>query len=568
MIWESLGGKFAGVKLHRLLSRLLPTTTTTIATTPSSRGINLSRGSLALRLPPYVSQMASSSPTMPSSTLAKRPSPSSSALIPPPPPPKRIKRPAKVLDEDDYTEALSKIIARDYFPGLLETETQQEFLTALESNNPAWIAEAGAKLRNVMTPGPHTRNNQTRTARNSRFPRSLPSHTTPGGRATPSSTPRGFKGDETPTISVTGVENEAFPTTKSKIDTSGLSLSAFQSKYTSEDNESFNALLDKQNAKRRAKHAHLWTPDQRIPSARQIAHRSREARLLAQKAEDEADGKALLPLTVGGGEGANRPARPDSWKIKRPENTFMFPASSVDEDGIETVAEVRERTSRAGPKGVVHANTRLPGPSIHDGHPAAISIPPSPSLSAIRDAIAGHPRLSASEVEVDDTTGGGETPRVNGYAFVDEDEPGNLHQEAEDPSTPTYRDLLAGQVGDPTPNPFRIGEVRKREYLHHRLVEREARKKRLSQQQQRQVLRKGEVDVPKFLSSPLAVGAGVGGKAGRDGGAGLTPAAKRMLDRVVTRTPVATTRGGDSSGPERNIWTPTLTPRRRNMVAD
>ena len=54
-------------------------------------------------------------------------------LMPPPPQVKKIKRPKKVLDEDTYTEALSQIIARDFFPGLLQTEIQQEYLDALES---------------------------------------------------------------------------------------------------------------------------------------------------------------------------------------------------------------------------------------------------------------------------------------------------------------------------------------------------------------------------------------------------------------------------------------------------
>src|SRR6266536_1898845 len=77
-----------------------------------------------------------------------------SSLMPPPPPPKRIKRPSKVLDEDDYTDALSKIIARDFFPGLVETQTQQEYLDALESKDKEWIETAGRRLTEVMTPGP------------------------------------------------------------------------------------------------------------------------------------------------------------------------------------------------------------------------------------------------------------------------------------------------------------------------------------------------------------------------------------------------------------------------------
>lgn len=505
--------------------------------------------------------MSSPSTAMSSTALAKRQLPACSALMGPPPPPKRIKRPPKVLDEDDYTDALSEIIARDYFPGLLESKTQQEYLTALESNNPAWIADAGAKLREVMTPGPSTRSRNARAARNSRFNTPLPSIPTPRYGATYGATPRGFTGDETPASSIAEIEDTA-TTQKPEIDTSTLSLSAFQSKYTSEDNESFNALLDKQNYKRRKKHAYLWAPDQRIPSARQIAHRNREAKLLTQKVEDEAAGKALVPITVGGS--AEKPCQPDAWKIKKPDNTFMFPPSSVDEDGLDTVAETKERLSRAGPKGVVHANTRFPGPSLHNEH--AASVPPSPSLSAIRDAIAGNPRLSASEIQDTGAGNGGETPRVNGYAFVDEDEPENIPLQDETQS-PSYRDLLAGQVGDATPNPFKIGEVRKREELHHRMVERESRKKRVNANQVGGGGGRGG-DVPKFPSSPM-IGKGVlgmGSRAREAGSAagGLTPAAKRLLDRVG-RTPVAgrPSGGGDDSSGLRNMWTPMQTPRRR-----
>ncbi|OAT13316.1 hypothetical protein BDBG_17784 [Blastomyces gilchristii SLH14081] len=94
-------------------------------------------------IPITTSSPSPSSPS-PTSTLTKRPSSASDALtMPPPPLPKRIKRPATVLDEDEYTDALSHIIARDFFPGLLETQTQREYLDALESRDREWIRRAG-----------------------------------------------------------------------------------------------------------------------------------------------------------------------------------------------------------------------------------------------------------------------------------------------------------------------------------------------------------------------------------------------------------------------------------------
>src|SRR5580700_4890612 len=72
------------------------------------------------------------------------------AAMPPPPPPKRNKHPSVVLPEDAYRAGLSHVIARDYFPGLLETEARQELLDALEAKDEAWIREAGARLRDAL----------------------------------------------------------------------------------------------------------------------------------------------------------------------------------------------------------------------------------------------------------------------------------------------------------------------------------------------------------------------------------------------------------------------------------
>lgn len=159
---------------------------------------------------------------------------SDTALMAPPPPAKKIKRPRKVLDEDSYTDALSQIIARDFFPGLLETETQQEYLDAVESKDQAWISSAGKRLRHVMTPG---RSRATATPK--------PTYV-PGGQ-----TPRGYVGD-TPATQI----SEAPAPRPSSLDTN-MSLSKFQATYTSEDNESFYKLVDKQNQKKADKYAWL-----------------------------------------------------------------------------------------------------------------------------------------------------------------------------------------------------------------------------------------------------------------------------------------------------------------------
>ncbi|KAL4890421.1 nuclear protein DGCR14 [Aspergillus ambiguus] len=464
----------------------------------------------------------------PSQALDKRQN--ATSLMPPPPPPKRIKRPATVLDEDVYTQALSDIIARDYFPGLLEEQVKQEYLDALDSKDKEWISASKQKLSDLMrTPG---------RARGRPAASATPRFTS----ERPGDTPTGWGGDTPMSVmsSSSSVAPDSASSKPSTPDVSRLGLLDFQAKYTSEDNESFNKLLDRQNSKRREKHAWLWAQN-KIPSARQIAHRNREAKRI------EAQGR--LPAIKSDLDA--RPANPDSWSSASatPDNALMFMPSSI-EDSHETIAQKAEAASRAAPKRVVYQNTRLPDDSTLSPAAASAPPPPSPSLSAIHDAIAGRPRPTDSDPGA---SHGGETPRVNGYAFVDEDEPpstaaapGNGNGNGNDDETPDLR--LLG-TADATPNPFQIRETRRREALHHRMVDRVARNKRIDR-----AARDAKTPItaasPSWPSSPRLDFTPRGKM--------LTPAAQNLLQRVG-RTP----RAGSSASAAgtRDMWTPT--PRRR-----
>jgi protein DGCR14 len=426
-------------------------------------------------------------PSPPSQELAKRPA---GQLMPPPPPPKRIKRPATVLDEDVYTSTLSHIIARDFFPGLLETQIKQEYLDALESKDKAWIASSKKKLTDVMrtpTPGSNTRR---------KSDSSMPS--TPQHFGRPGDTPHGWGGD-TP-MSMVSTSTAATEVQKAP-DVSNMGLLAFQSKYTSEDNESFNKVVDKQNEKRREKHAWLWN-DNKIPSARQIAHNQRETKRITAAGGNPETG--LVKHEIKTNLDA-RPAKPDTWKF-RPDNTLMFLPSSV-EDTHETKPQKAEATSRAGPKRTLYQNTRLLDPHAAA---AADAVPPSPSISAIQDAIAGRPRLNESEAYT-----GSETPRVNGYAFVDEDEPESFSHNSSSKDDEADWRLLGPSSSER--NPFQLAETGNREALHHRMVDRVARNKRAE--------KAASVKTP--LRTPYGRGNSTPGKM-------LTPAAQMLLQRVGT----------------------------------
>lgn len=439
-----------------------------------------------------ISKMASASS---SQALTKRSLDSS--LMPPPPPSKRIKRPAKVIDEDSYTDALSHIIARDFFPGLVEAESKQDYLDALDSKDHEWIAAAGRKLTEVMTPGPDGRRNRGRR----------------GTSMTPMSglygndlgdTPVAWQGD-TPTSVMSSESTETATSSKPEVDTN-MSLSAFQTKYTSEDNESFYKLLDKQNLKKAEKYSWMWAGN-KILAPRQIAHRQREARLLSQKATQQTadDGKNHLSIEPPD----TRPAMPDAWPA-RAENALMFEPSSVQET-TQTIQQSADSASRAPPKAVVYDNTRLPPPSSHTSSP-----PPSPSLSAVQAALSGHPRPSSSS-----SINAPSTPRVAGYAFVDPSPPPTPSEPNPPPRNWGSTSLLG--AGDASPNPFNIRETGRREALHFRMVDKVAKGKRAAGRKDGLL----SSPVPKFASSPKVGGLTPAGRMGA-----LSPAGKKLAGRL------------------------------------
>ncbi|KAL2162768.1 hypothetical protein VTH06DRAFT_6604 [Thermothelomyces fergusii] len=429
-------------------------------------------------------------------------------LMPPPPPAKRIHRPKRVLDEETYTEALSHIIARDFFPGLLESEIQQEYLDALESKDEEWIESASRRLRQVMAPGRQRRLRSTLATPLRPAPAAAGRTPVSYVGETPASAASAARGGPSSSSAATcTTTTTTTTTTKPPIDLN-VSLATFQSRYTSEDNESFYRLLDRQNQKRVQKYAWLWTGN-KLPSKQQLKQKEVEARLLARRGPGALrdDGFARDRLAIADADSASaRPAVPDHWKGAKPRNELMFVPDGVEEAGwrgrrLQTVAERAQAESRAPPKQIVYENTRPPRP----GGPA----------------IAGNRRPCDAESSVAGVGGGGgggggETPRVNGYAFVDDEEP--EPEPGSERGRDRQRPLIELSAGDTTPNPFKLQEWRKRELLHHRMVDRISQSKRTSAR----LGFTGSVDrapVPKFPSSPRVSG-------------GLTPAAQRLWGKI------------------------------------
>ncbi|PHH81213.1 hypothetical protein CDD80_49 [Ophiocordyceps camponoti-rufipedis] len=400
---------------------------------------------------------------------------SDSDLMPPPPPAKKVKRPRLVLSEEEYTASVSHIILRDFFPGIKVSAVQHEYLDAIESQNPAWISSASQRLHDAMTPARWQAQHVTHAARDEE--RTMAS----------------CAGDTPSTVALAAVEERPLPG-------SHMRLSDFQAKYTSEDNESFYQLLDKQNQKKTEKYAWMWN-NNKLPSKQMLKQKEVKDRLgKTRDLVDDGFKRECLAIR----DADERPARPDSWNAA-PRNGLMFEPEGLD-DGVVTVAQKAQASSRIPARAINYENTRIPEPFVPDR-------PPSPTMSAVRDAIAGKPRAPDQDLS---EAGGGETPRINGYTFVDEDD------DAVSVDAPRPIDLGPGDVH----NPFRLPQLRKRESLHEQLVDRIA--KTHKQPSHHGLGRRSELQrVPKFPSSP------------RSGG-DITPAARRLLSKIGTpkgRTP-------------------------------
>ncbi|KAH7411946.1 nuclear protein DGCR14 [Phaeosphaeria sp. MPI-PUGE-AT-0046c] len=470
-----------------------------------------------------------------SSALTKRDA--SSALMAPPPAPKRIKRPSVVLDEDTYVSAVSHIVRRDFFPGLAEADAQSEYLNAVESKDKAWIREAGKNLTQAMTPVPSDRR---RVAERTRFKAA-------GGSA--DKTPSVWGADTPVTVAATDVsENDEGLGKLDNVDLN-MSLGAFQAKYISEDQESFSQIIDKQNKKRFEKNA--WVRDGNMYASKQRL--AQQKVLQARAAANES--KELVVTTRPSQDLDDRPAGPTGTKHTA-FNSLMFGPDSV-ESWAPTRAQAAESASLAPPKQVLYNNTRLPAPS--EPEPQR---PPSPTLSSIRAAVAGNPRLNPSEGGFT----GSETPRVNGYAFVDARPPSPDSDSDEDAPTDLLQRYGIDSASKATP--FSITESSAREKMHHKMVERIGAKRSDNQHGNGAMKPPGSglgiftSETPRFLSAPTPRAGLLGGQTpGRKAKGDLTPAAQRLFDRVGGGTPRRVGDGGfGGSGSGNGLaksWTPT-----------
>lgn len=168
-----------------------------------------------------------------------------------------------ILDEDEYTEGLSRIIARDFFPTLHHLTATNDYLTALDSQDPSLI---NASVRTLRELG-----------------------------ATPV-----FRPGETPLRTPARNRNvsEGGPNKRRKYD-DDMSLDDFQARYTSEDNASFTEILDDENRKRREKFKWAWDAQRKAMEGKMIEDTKRERMLIEGGGESDQRGIGVRPGVRG-----------------------------------------------------------------------------------------------------------------------------------------------------------------------------------------------------------------------------------------------------------------------------
>ncbi|KAL0072087.1 hypothetical protein AAF712_001010 [Marasmius tenuissimus] len=508
-----------------------------------------------------------------------------------------------VLEEDEYTAALSHIIARDFFPSLVHLDATNEYLDALTSRDPHLINASVRRLEQISsTPITSTRRRVLQT---------------------PSQTPYAAGPSDTPLR--TPLRMGEPPLKRARYDDE-LRLDEFQARYTSEDNSSFTHILDEENRQRKEKWGWAWEAQKRVEEQRGRMVEARErmmieppkapgvieklvieapapAGLLTDGKQDEESNEEVTEdskddrenpdergegdkgeVDKGKGKGKElvlsqlteengqvdvmakkkdtRTAGVDGWKFKA-RNALMFPP---DADSSPYHEKLRTDTVPKGEERTIHyASTRLPEQNDSVDGPQSRSEPPSPTRSRIAAAIEGTPYRPRS-------------PTINNFSYVPavpSPTPSELGPEAVKQlmtwgtlnATPRIISRSDDPADDiPTPStPFRISAPSSREALSHRLSSKAAKSLRAK-------------------AGLLGLGLGTPGSSnGRKGSMGpptltprraeaagsLTPAGKRLLNRSTMGTLAARraeamerTAGWDSGkGKEKDMnkvrWTPT-----------
>jgi protein DGCR14 len=204
-----------------------------------------------------------------------------------------------VLEEDEYTEGLSRIIARDFFPTLNHLTAANDYLSALDSQDPSLI---NSSIRTLQELGP---------------------------------TPLVRHGQQTPLRTPARNSSQSGPNKRRRYD-DDLSLDEYQARYTSEDNASFTEILDDENKKRRERFKWAFEAQRKVMDGRLIEDTKRERMLLEGTGESDARGVGVRPGVRG------------RITVEKPD-VLLITQGPKDEDETEETEQESEGATSAEP---------------------------------------------------------------------------------------------------------------------------------------------------------------------------------------------------------------------------
>ena len=297
--------------------------------------------------------------------------------MPPPPPRFRRQKQAEkkktkiVLEEDEFAARLEHIIERDYFPNVPQMKDELRLLRAEREGNEKEILMAKRNIQKRMREEEEARSGTSNGLTPSFYYGSTSERGGKGGKNTPTTSDtsgigfsfssrrrrRGGEEEEEEEEEYDEEEEERTTTTTKLLD-SNKTLTQFLASHTSEDNKSFEDILEKINKKRREKNAKLFDA-KKIHSAmnvQRLSHGSEGARTksgalaLAEPGQNALFFRPDSALALSKNELANLGATTApketfarNTRFNSSNNSHVIEVNEVDEEELALFREQREK---------------------------------------------------------------------------------------------------------------------------------------------------------------------------------------------------------------------------------